>query len=195
MPHLPETFRDDLGILRDAQTGDRIPLEYDDLIAKGRAAARSEDFPPEFRTVMLSVADELEEMQFQRELGRWGQHLDETVRPNLVRRTEQLRKRAREMTIRSERQHREAAAIARRQDEIEARIAAAERKCLPDNQTSTCQVCGGPMAWQDAPTGGWWVHESHPKVNPHDASVPWNPSEEQDFNGNYTTLAEGREEN
>lgn len=33
---------------------------------------------------------------------------------------------------------------------------------------STCVTCGGACWWQDAPTGGWWIHDLHPDDD-HDA--------------------------
>lgn len=33
-----------------------------------------------------------------------------------------------------------------------------------------CDVCKGLVAWQDCPTGGWWIHEIHPEDG-HDAVV------------------------
>lgn len=34
---------------------------------------------------------------------------------------------------------------------------------------NTCGVCGGGTWYQDCPTGGWWVHDSHP-ADGHDAT-------------------------
>jgi len=31
-----------------------------------------------------------------------------------------------------------------------------------------CDKCQTAIYWQDCPTGGWWIHEVHPKDN-HDA--------------------------
>lgn len=31
-----------------------------------------------------------------------------------------------------------------------------------------CNICGGHINYQDAPTGGWWAHETHPEDG-HDA--------------------------
>lgn len=38
----------------------------------------------------------------------------------------------------------------------------------PDVRTSVCTVCSTDIFWQDAPTGGWWIHREHPDDG-HDA--------------------------
>jgi hypothetical protein len=40
----------------------------------------------------------------------------------------------------------------------------------PDVKTSVCTVCSTDIFWQDAPTGGWWIHREHPDDD-HDAKI------------------------
>lgn len=34
----------------------------------------------------------------------------------------------------------------------------------------TCAVCGGGIRYQSCPTGGWWIHDTHP-ADGHDAQL------------------------
>lgn len=38
----------------------------------------------------------------------------------------------------------------------------------PTNQRTLCRTCVTPIAYIDAPTGGWWAHDTHP-ADGHDA--------------------------
>lgn len=38
----------------------------------------------------------------------------------------------------------------------------------PEPYEFACHECGNVIYWQEAPGGGWWVHEHHP-VDGHDA--------------------------
>jgi hypothetical protein len=37
-----------------------------------------------------------------------------------------------------------------------------------DGEHGTCAACGGEIGFQDAPGGGWWIHDTHP-ADGHDA--------------------------
>lgn len=39
-----------------------------------------------------------------------------------------------------------------------------------DGGHGTCAVCGGGIRYQACPTGGWWIHDTHP-ADGHDAQL------------------------
>lgn len=39
-----------------------------------------------------------------------------------------------------------------------------------DGAHGTCAVCGGGIRYQACPTGGWWIHDTHPDDD-HDARL------------------------
>jgi hypothetical protein len=56
-------------------------------------------------------------------------------------------------------------------EKLTALLAAYEAEEYPepdDGDDGTCATCGGGIRYQACPTGGWWIHETHP-ADHHDA--------------------------